>query len=262
MLATHHLTGVRRVSWRSRVVAASLVRWKIVVVERGQLRAGQAAKRCIQMAVQERQSLGSEWVGCEHIRQSLLDVLIEEASQVVAFEEHVGVVYAVGEVGEVDTSVCVDLVEVSTKSEGFGVGSKLREEVTEDTSGGCVWLGGRAAVPVLQEDQKRQLGCHSLATPYYTYVWNSLLALVPSEVGVVTRDCEKLLEDVSIQVAIRLLGGVIGHHGNDEVVRCRCHQCRGEQWSEVIGVCVDRADGVFRELPIKLVQGVSVVIHA
>lgn len=49
-----------------------------------------------------------QWVGGQDIWQTLLNVLVDEASKVVALEEVLGVVEAVGKVLDVDAGVGVD----------------------------------------------------------------------------------------------------------------------------------------------------------
>lgn len=80
----------------------------------------------------------------------MLDVLVDEALQVVTLEEILRVVGTVAEVVKVDAGIGVNAVGVATEAERLGISSELSKEIAENTASGCVGVGRRTAVPVLQ----------------------------------------------------------------------------------------------------------------
>lgn len=123
------------------------------------------------------------------VRRSLLLSLEEEAAEIVALEQSVGVVDTTSEVGQVDTSVSVDTVDVTAQVEGLGVSGLADDQILKDVDG-VILVSGWAAVPV---------------------VGDALLALLPEKVGIVAGDTEPGLEHVAIKVAIGFFCGVVGH---------------------------------------------------
>lgn len=102
--------------------------------------------------------------------------------------------------------------------------------------------------------------------PLVPVLRNALLAPVPREaeagalgVGVVVAlDGEELLEHLAVEVAIGLVGAVVGHHVDDEVVGGGRDEGGGEEAGEVVGVVLDGAFLVVDHVAAELVEGVAV----
>lgn len=63
-----------------------------------------------------------------------------------------------------------------------------------------------------------------------------LLAFVPYEIIVRATDAEECLKLVSVEVAIWLIGGVVRHEVDNEVVSCWCYEDPREGRGEVVWV--------------------------
>lgn len=68
------------------LVLPAWVWWQVVVVELGDLWAAKGAEDRSKLLVEEIEGRGREGAGREHIWQTHLDVLVDEASEVVALE--------------------------------------------------------------------------------------------------------------------------------------------------------------------------------
>lgn len=146
---SNRLAVLWSILWGVRAVGPAWVRWQVVVVKLGELWAADAGEGSAELLLQERNGLGREWVRRQDVWKTHLNVLVGKAGEVVTLEQIIGAVYAVGEVRDVDASVCVRLSKVTTKAEGVWIGGELGEQIAKDTSDGSVALGTRAAVPVL-----------------------------------------------------------------------------------------------------------------
>lgn len=173
----------------------------------------------------------------EEVGNGLLEQLEGEAGKVVALEQVLGVQNTTGDVRHIQTDEGVDLADVTTELEGVGVGSVTNANVESDIHDG-VLVAGRAAVPLLGD---------------------ALLATLPLEGAGLTADTEEGLEVVSVKVSAGLLGTVVAHEVDDEVVGGGHDNDGGEGTSEVVRVVGDR---LLLDLTIVLAELVTVSMLA
>lgn len=83
-----------------------------------------------------------------------LEVEEQEAAEIVALEEGVGVVNTASQVGDVDARVGTLAVDVTTEAEGLGIGDEVGDQVGDKASS-AVQVLVRAAVPVLLVESER-----------------------------------------------------------------------------------------------------------
>lgn len=150
------------------------------------------------------------------IWKNLLEELEGEASEIVAPEQSLRVQNAAGEVRHVDAGECVDFSSVTAEFEGSWICEVTDGDIADDVLG-LVWSVGRATVPIFG---------------------NPLLALEPCEITWLAGDTEKGLEVVAVKVSGRLLGGVVAHEVDDEIVRRRHNnnstECTGELYDRSV----------------------------
>lgn len=82
-------------------------------------------------------------------RNCLLRSLEEEAVEIVALEQRSAVIHSTCQVGDVDTSIRVDAVGITSESECGRVGHEFWNKVSQDI-GNVVRNCYRASVPVLE----------------------------------------------------------------------------------------------------------------
>lgn len=104
----HRLAVLGSVGWWVGAVGPAWVWWQVVVVELRHLGAVKRAEDGTELLREQLRGRSHQGVGVEDIWQTLLDVLVDEASEVVALEEVGCVVDAAGEVSDVNASVGVD----------------------------------------------------------------------------------------------------------------------------------------------------------